>query len=140
MKSAKMVGVNYKDTLRKRKEDIEFAEDCEIALELYRQKFIDAAEKRAIKGVKEPIVSCGHVVTHKQVYSDSLLGMFLKRGKDGSFSEKQVVKVEGGIPIQHELNLDALSKKARRMLRQLCEQIELDNAERVLLPSDDDGD
>ena len=133
--AADACGVSYQDTLEARKTDEVFSQMCEEALERYRGKFLDEAQRRALIGYEEPIVG-GHykdeIVATRTIYSDRLLELFLKRSQDGTFTEKQQVHVTGGFDIKRELDLSSLSTRARRMLRDLLEQITADEANREL--------
>ena len=133
--AADSIGVSYPETFRARKENPDFAALCEEALERYRGQFVSEAQRRALEGYKEPIIGGqfrDEVVAEKTIYSDKLLELFLKRSKDGGFTDKQEVTMSGGFDIKQEMDLSSLSKKARKMLRELLNQINLDNANKAL--------
>lgn len=80
------------DTVKKyMKRDPDFAADVEEAKELWIDEFlVSAAVRRAVEGVDEPIIGGkerDQVVTHRRVYSDSLLNQLLKANRP-EFREK----------------------------------------------------
>ena len=135
IRAADSVGCDPDEVRKYRQENPEFQALCNLAFEDYRAVFIEAAKVRAVQGYEVPIVGGkerNEIVAHETRYSDRLMELFLKRSPDGSFTDKQEVKVTGGMDIKQELNLQALSKRARAKLRELLEIINEDTANRAL--------
>jgi hypothetical protein len=82
----------YTDTAtlqRYRREDEEFAEQWDLALESAANILEEEAIRRATEGVLEPVFYKGEVAGYKTNYSDTLL-MFMLRGlKPGVYRENQ---------------------------------------------------
>lgn len=128
--AADAVDVDPRAAYRVRRDDPEFAELCELALERHREIYIEAARARAIHGVQVPIVggrNRDEIVAHETKYSDSLMAMFLKRA-DPSFRDKQEVNVTNNVSIRDQLDYTSLSKRARAKLRELLLIIKEDEA------------
>jgi hypothetical protein len=112
-----------------------FQDLCELALERYRSTFILEAQRRAVEGYEVPIIggrNRDEVVAKERRFSDRLLELFLKRGKDDSFRDKQELTVNGGLDLKAEMDLSTLSQRARVKLRELLEIINEDEANRTL--------
>lgn len=80
MEAAKAVG--YTDPtflMRVRREDEDFAEQWDLALEGAKAVLEAEATRRAVEGVLEPVFFKGTVVGYKTNYSDTLLLARLKR-------------------------------------------------------------
>jgi len=88
--AARAVGYTDTATLQQyRRNDEEFAEAWEHALESAAHVLEEEAVRRAIEGVLEPVYYKGEVAGYKTNHSDSLL-MFLLRGlKPGVYRENQ---------------------------------------------------
>lgn len=77
--SAIAVGLNPNTVVKTKGSDPEFKAACEDALELYREKLVKEAERRAHDGVSEPVFFRGQECGAIQRYSDTLLLALLKR-------------------------------------------------------------
>ena len=88
--AARAVGYTDTATLQQyRRNDEEFAEAWEFALEAAANALEEEAIRRATEGVLEPVFYKGHVAGYKTNYSDTLL-MFILRGlKPGTYRENQ---------------------------------------------------
>ena len=141
--AADALGVSYRKTYIARSEFPELQQMCDEALERYRSKFIAEAQRRAVEGYTVPIIGGQYrdeIVAEERRYSDRLLELFLKRAPDGSFVERRAVTVDGSMQLRQQFDLSKLSKKARRFLRNLLEQLKVDENKHSLgLPIDDDG-
>ncbi len=79
--AAKAVGFTDTSYLRKcRREDEDFAEAWDHAMEAGTDKLVDEAVRRAVDGTHDPIYYKGEVCGYKLNYSDTML-MFLIRGQ-----------------------------------------------------------
>jgi len=142
-RAAHSIGCKYVAVKDYRLNHPEFQERCNEALEVYRNSFILEAQRRAVHGVRNPIIggrNKDQVVGTEIKYSDNLLALFLKRGQDGSFTERQEIKHTGQVDIRERMDIRSLSKKARKMLRALLEQMELDHANKALGIEEDNSD
>lgn len=90
--------------------------ECEIA---YREMLQEEAQRRAVEGVEQPMVSMGEVVTHQTVYSDSLLKMMLQ-AKHPDFQNKTVVEHHQKSP---PLDMAIMTQDERDRVRMLLGEI-----------------
>lgn len=128
--AATALDVSQSTVMAIKREDPDFSELCDEALERYKKKLIDAATKRAVEGYEVPIVGGrerDRVVATEVRYSDRLMELLLKRA-DPSFREKSEVTIrqETGLEIRRSMNLRELSPRARKKLRELLEIIKED--------------
>lgn len=77
--SAISVGLHPDTVSHAKTNDPAFKAACEGALELYREKLVKEAERRAHDGVEEPVFYKGEECGTIQRYSDMLLLALLKR-------------------------------------------------------------
>ena len=75
-----------------RKEDPEFAEAWNLALEAGNDVLEAEALRRAVEGVDEPIYQGGALVGTVTKYSDTLLALLLKAHLPEKFRERSEVK------------------------------------------------
>lgn len=110
-------------------EDDEFREMYDEAMKQHRDRLYDEAQRRAVEGWDErPVVDKeGNVVGHVRKKSDTLMAMLLRRA-DPSFREHvkvdQTTKHEGRVTVAHDVDLSALSKKARSALREVIGELD----------------
>lgn len=71
---------------RLRRDDEDFAEEWDLALESAKHVLEEEAVRRATQGVLEPVFYKGEIVGHKTNYSDALL-MFVLRKLDPSYRD-----------------------------------------------------
>lgn len=82
--AARLTGVGYHTPLRHRKEDPEFAAQCEAAMQIYIDALHEEAYRRAVDGIDEEYYhKTGEVSCVKTKYSDTLLLALLKRHDPG---------------------------------------------------------
>lgn len=116
--SAYAVGIHPLTALRHRKEDPEFAQAVELALELHREVVNMRVYERAIDGVLEPIIFQGQVTGYKRVFDNQLL-LALAKKVDPGFREKQDVNV--GVTAQVMVvpapanSMEAMEAEAKRI-------------------------
>ncbi len=135
IRAADAVQVQYKETVAYRKENPEFQELCNEAMERFSSQFIDAARNRAVDGWKEPIVGGrerNEIVAHKINYSDRLLELFLKRSPSGAFTDKQEVVIVDGVQMRSDMDYSTMSTRARKLFRELLEVLNEDNYKRAM--------
>jgi len=133
--AADMVNCNVHNIQDYRRDNPDFQDLCNQAIDRYRGSFILAAQERAIDGYKIPIIggrNRDQIITYETRYSDRLMELFLKRASTGEFTEKQIVSMEGQVDIRQEMDLASLSKRAKEKLRELLEIINDDNIRRGL--------
>lgn len=71
---------------RLRRDDEDFAEEWDIALESAKHELEEEAIRRAREGVMEPVFYKGEIVGHKVNYSDTLM-MFILRKLDPAYRD-----------------------------------------------------
>lgn len=94
--AADVVGINARTARTHRTEDPEFAADCEVAVERFRNGLTAEARRRAVEGWDEPVYQGGAKVGVKRMYSDRLLEQMLK-AKVPEFRDKLGVEHSGGM-------------------------------------------
>ena len=106
---SRILGLGHNTMCRLRERDPEFKQACEEALELYTDTLKQAAHRRAVEGVDEPIYHQGVLVGYKKRYSDRLLEVMLKKN-DPSFRDGHHVdiKAENGVIVVGDRAKDAL--------------------------------
>lgn len=72
-----------------RREDEDFAQEWDEAVEAAGDVLEDAAMQRAVEGVKEDVFYKGAVVGQRIIYSDALLQFLLKHNKPDKYRENQ---------------------------------------------------
>lgn len=133
--SSDAVGCDPNAALDYRQTHPEFQVLCDQALTRYGEEIILEARRRAVEGIDKAIIGGkdrDRVVHTEKQYSDRLLELFLKRGKDGSFREKTDITVSGAMDFKSEMDLSKLSTRARAKLRDLLDVITEDDANRAL--------
>lgn len=79
-------------TVRKwRNNDVEFAFEWDEAWSSGTDTLEDEAVRRAVKGVRKPVVSAGRLVAYERVYSDRLLEMLLKGRRPERFRDNATI-------------------------------------------------
>lgn len=78
IRAAEAVGVHRMTVHKYVKDDPNFAERFHEARDRATEVLEAEAWRRAVHGVREPLVSMGEIVGHKQVYSDTLLCLLLR--------------------------------------------------------------
>jgi hypothetical protein len=135
------VGCSRQQAYDLRKNDPTFAEECEIAMERYRNVLVAEAHRRAVEGTDKPVVHEGAITDTYKVYSDRLLELMLKRHIP-EFREKTEAKVEhSGTVENHVLNLADLTREERAALRVLAKAAKPETNEMAARkrPSEDDA-
>lgn len=74
------------------KEDEYFQEMFELAKDAYAEKLEREADRRGVKGVKDPVFYEGEICGHRKKYSDTLLMFRLKGLKPDVYGEKKTVE------------------------------------------------
>lgn len=140
------VGIRYGEIKTFRDQNPEYNTLCLEAVERYRVRFLEEAERRALEGFERPIIGGrerDQVVAVERVVSDRLLELFIKRGShDERFTEKQDLTVTGGLDLKKEFEFHKMSKTARRALRSALEVIKSENEKQLTdgaTPGDDEG-
>lgn len=126
--AADIVGCTERDIRKVRRAEADFAVLCEDALERHRQSFVQSARKRAVDGVRRPIIggrNRDEVVAHEVVFSDGLMSMFLKR-HDPEFRDSRKIELTGQVDLHQEMDFSKMSARARSKLRELLEVIKED--------------
>jgi len=130
------VGCDQRQLQIYRRDNPEFQELCNYALQRYRDAFVTEAARRAQYGHRIPVIGGPHkneVVATKLEYSDRLLELFLRKGDRPDFSDnKTEVVMAGQLEIQSALDIRSLSKASRKLLRSLLEQMEEDHVNRAM--------
>lgn len=97
-KCAKAVGVCPYTINIHAKKDPDFADACELALEVFRDSIEETIIDRAIHGWEEPVVSAGKVVTKVRKFDNRLLELLAKRHITAYRDKQQLdVNVSGGV-------------------------------------------
>ncbi len=133
IKSARSLGCDPEEVRDYRKNNPAFEALCKAAAEEFRESYIETAYKLGVTGYKKPIIGGkdrNEVVAEETVYEPSVLCALLKQNPDGTFTDRQEVTLKGAVDIKAEMDLAALSTKARKMLRELLEQVNADNEAR----------
>lgn len=100
--AAEAAGVDRSTVFRRRREDEEFEQAVQDALEQAADKLEREARRRAVEGVEEPVYQGGKRVGTKLVYSDTLLALLLKGRRKQVFAERtEITGAEGG-PVKQE--------------------------------------
>lgn len=86
---------------RHRKEDSEFAQAWNEAIELAVEVLEDEAKRRAVDGVEEPVYYKGEVCGTVRKYSDTLLIVLLKAHKPEKYREFVDHRHSGNVTLQH---------------------------------------
>lgn len=79
VKAAEAAGVNYKTAFRHRKDDPEFAELVDEALDYFRDELELETYRRGVQGVTHVIYQRGQAVGEEKRYSDRCLELLLKK-------------------------------------------------------------
>jgi hypothetical protein len=124
--AAKIAGISRESHYDWKAENAVYAAAFERARQLAADALEDESTRRAQLGVREPFVYRGQVVMHegsplmRRRYSDTLLLAMLRARKD-EYKEKtaQEVSGPGGKPIQHRVDLRALTNEELALLEQL---------------------
>jgi len=88
MESAKAVGYTDTSALQKfRRENEEFAEEWDHAVDAGTDILVDEAVRRAVEGTHDPQYYKGEVVGYKLNYSDSLLMFILRANRPDQYRE-----------------------------------------------------
>lgn len=98
--AAKSSGLGRTAAYAWRKDDAKFASDWDEAIAEASDLLEEEAMRRAMKGVKRPIVQGGRVITHVTEYSDTLLIFLLKGAKREKYAERKDVKHEGRMTLE----------------------------------------
>lgn len=100
MAAAAAAGVSLQCVRDHLKNDPDFAAAFDQALQAYRDKVVNVAQKLALEGIKRPIIGGLHkdeVVAHEMVYATNILAMELKRVEPG-YRDKQVEQASDETP------------------------------------------
>lgn len=133
IRAADACGLNCQEVEKYRKAHPEYNELCSLALKVFREVIIEEARRRACDGIDRVVVggrNRDQILTTEKHFSDRLLELFLKRSNDGSFSDKQEIKVDG-VDIKTQMDLSSLSTRARAKLRELLEILVDDDRQRA---------
>lgn len=106
-KAAKISGWNRESAYVARREDPDFKDAWDNALEMAWDALEEEARRRAVHGVLEPIYYQGQLVDKVRKYSDQLLSKLLEGRRPGTFRPAQKVEVAGpdGGPVPVVLNI-----------------------------------
>lgn len=98
-KAAAAVGTTAAQVKKHMTDCIEFETAVEDALETATDRLEEAARGRAIDGVTKTIYYKGDEVGTEQVYSDSLMALFLKAKRKSQFGDKTEISGANGQPL-----------------------------------------
>jgi hypothetical protein len=120
--ACRSVGWSQHELLAFRRDNTDFQDLCNNALEAFKDAIINVAKHRAVVGIERAVLGGEKgerkVIEREKVPSDRLMELFLKRA-DSTFIEKQKVEVTGEIDLRKEMDLKALSPRARAKLKEL---------------------
>jgi len=100
--AAKKIGITSVSLYAARKRDEDFSLAWEEAYEQGTDLLEKEAERRAIKGVKEPVFHQGRKIATVRKYSDVLLIFLLKGRRPGKFRDNVDI-TSGGNPMDNAL-------------------------------------
>ncbi len=121
MTAADAVGCDRRTALRLRAADPEFAEQGEIALERYRDVLVAELHRRAVDGVDVAVIGGqfkDEIILYEKKYSDRLLELAVKRHVP-EFRDQSKVEQSGAVTVHHSIDLSALTREQRDMVRKL---------------------
>jgi hypothetical protein len=107
--ACELMGVGRTTVYEERQRNEEFALAWADVEERSTERMEREAYRRAVEGVKTPMVSAGKLVTTVQTYSDGLLQFMLKARRPDIYRERVDLKHEGGVKVDKTVRLD-LSK------------------------------
>ena len=94
------LGVSRMTVRKWRQADPDFAAAYEDAMDDGVDVLEDAAVKRAVEGVPEPVYQGGELVGHKQRYSDSLLELLLVGKRAGTYGKQAQQNTQVNVAIE----------------------------------------
>ncbi len=98
---AEAFGLARPTLYRHRKEDSEFAESWDEAIELAVEVLEDEARRRGVEGVEEPVFYKGEICGTVRKYSDTLLIVLLKAHRPEKYRELVDHRHSGNVTLQH---------------------------------------
>jgi hypothetical protein len=115
------IGVSYDTTLRARKKDPEFEEDCKRASQRYSIELLEALKSRAVTGVvvsRQYDKDTGELISERIQYSDRLLELAIRRHV-GAYGDVKSGADDGESTVR-ELDVNGLDKNKLDLIRQLA--------------------
>ncbi len=97
--AAKAINVSRTCVYNWRDEDKKFSQGWDDAILDGDDEFEEEARRRAIKGVKEPIVSGGMIIGEKLKFSDTLLMFLMKARRPDLYNPTQKVDLSGNLAL-----------------------------------------
>lgn len=79
----------------------------------------EAAHKRAVEGITQPVYQRGAYLGDQIVYSDNLLALLLKGADPNTYANRQQISGPDGGPIPLELRID-IDASRRRLIEKLA--------------------
>lgn len=120
--AAAAAGVNRQQHYAWLENDPAYAREVERAMEWHIGSLEIEADRRALEGVLEPIVSNGHVVAWKRRYSDVLLIFRLKALRPETYRERVETKLAGKLEIDQQQAVTIEQRRA--LLMELMREIQ----------------